>query len=298
MRTERPANTRRFSLALIAITTIALSAAGASLGGTAGALLAGVAAAAVGWTIERRSAARYVRRRGLLATPFPSTWEAFLRENCDHYGRLPVGLRRQFEDDLRIFVAERRITGVGVTLDDELRLLVAASAVTLSLAWPEYEWEQVTEVLLYPQDFDRDYSFDGAELAGQTHAWGTVILSVPALRQSFSDPDDGFHVGYHEFAHLLDVEGTRFDGFPVGLDPAHSREWLILVEKELERLKRGKSVLDPYGAESAVEFLAVAVETFFELALPMRERHHELYAFLKTYFCQDPAAWDDARELV
>ena len=43
-------------------------------------------------------------------------------------------------------------------VDDELRLLVAASAVTLSAGWPDYEWDQLTEVLLYPDDFDRDYT--------------------------------------------------------------------------------------------------------------------------------------------
>ena len=28
---------------------------------------------------------------------------------------------------------------------------------TLSLGWPAYDWEQLNEVLLYPDDFDRDY---------------------------------------------------------------------------------------------------------------------------------------------
>ena len=37
----------------------------------------------------------------------------------------------RFEDDLRLFLAEKRITGVGIEATDELRLLVAASAVTL-----------------------------------------------------------------------------------------------------------------------------------------------------------------------
>jgi len=78
-------------------------------------------------------------------------------------------------------------------------------AVTLSVGWPEYEWDHLTEVLLYPDDFDRDYRFGGDERAGETHPWGTVILSVPALLESFEVPDDAFHVGLHEFAHLLDV---------------------------------------------------------------------------------------------
>ena len=135
-------------------------------------------------------------------------------------------------------------------------------------------------------------------IAGQTHPWGTVILSVPTLLESFANPDDGYHVGLHEFAHLLDMKGTHFDGIPVGLNAARSREWVAVVEKEMERLRKGQSALDPYGSESPVEFLAVAVEAFFEMPQVVRQRHREVYAILSAYFAQDPAAWDDARGFV
>ena len=46
-----------------------------------------------------------------------------------------------------------------------------------------------------------------------------------------------------------------------------------------------------------VEFLAVAVEAFFEIPQLVRRRHREVYAILCAYFGQDPAAWDDARGL-
>jgi MtfA peptidase len=46
-----------------------------------------------------------------------------------------------------------------------------------------------------------------------------------------------------------------------------------------------------------VEFLAVAVEAFFEAPLALRKRHREAYTILSDYFRQDPAAWDDARGL-
>jgi len=68
-----------------------------------------------------------------------------------------------------------------------------------------------------------------------------------------------------------------------------------VVEQEIDRLRRGKSVLDSYAMEDPVEFLAVAVETFFERPLALRRGHREVYAILRDYFAQDPAAWDEAR---
>jgi MtfA peptidase len=39
----------------------------------------------------------------------------------------------------------------------------------------------------------------------------------------------------------------------------------------------------------------VAVEAFFERPLALRRGHAEVYAMLRDYFGQDPAAWDEAR---
>jgi Mlc titration factor MtfA (ptsG expression regulator) len=242
------------------------------------------------------SGARARRRRALLETPFPEADRDFLLERYDHYERLPEPRRRVFEDQLRVFLAEKRLTGVGVEATHELRLLVAASAVTLTLGWPESEWDPLTEALLYPDDFDRDYG-SGHERAGEAHAWGTVILSVPTLFESFEHDRDGYHVGLHEFAHLLDVEQAEFDGMPRGLLAADRTAWAALVSAEIERIRAGRSVLDGYGAESPVEFFPVAVETFFERPQALRRRHREVYAILSRYFAQDPAAWDDARGL-
>ena len=262
-----------------------------------GALVAIALAAITVAVLVWRSAVRWRARRAALASPFPEAWRVLLRQWCDHYNRLPGDLRARFEDDVRVFLAEKPITGVGVEVIDELRLLVAASAVTLSLGWPAYDWEQLNEALLYPDDFDRDYEFGADDLSGQAHPWGTVILSVPALCQSFRDPDDAYHVGFHEFAHLLDLEQTHFDGIPHGFGDDAARRWVEVRERELPRMLRGESVLDEYGAHDPVEFLAVAVEAFFETALALRRNHGDLYELLVTFFRQDPAAWDDARGL-
>jgi Mlc titration factor MtfA (ptsG expression regulator) len=267
----------------------------AGVAGAAGGLVVGVLVALALHRFLHKGAAR---RRAALATPFPEEWRQLLVRAYDHYERLPDDWRRRFEDDMRLFLAEKRVTGVGVEAGAELRLLVAASAVTLSLGWPDYEWDQLTEVLLYADDFDRDYNQGREELAGQAHGWGTVILSVPSLYQSFEHPDDAYHVGLHEFAHILDMEHTNFGGLPAGLEGDPARRWVRVAEKEMERLRRHRrSAFDDYGAHDPVEFLAVAVEAFFEIPQIVRRQHREVYEILSDYFAQDPAAWDDARGL-
>ncbi len=296
MRSDRPGDRRFGRIAGFSI-VLAAGAIGAMASGWAGAAVGLVVGVGLGVAVLRALGRKARRRRAVLATPFPEAWRETLLRAYDHFERLDPAWRARFERDVQLFLAEKRITGVSVEVDDELRLLVAASAVTLSVGWPDYEWDQLSEVLLYPDDFDRDYRFGGAERAGEAHPWGPVILSVPALLDSFEYPDDAYHVGIHEFAHLLDVSQTHFDGIPGGLDGKDARRWVEVAEKEMERLRHGRSVFDDYGAHDPVEFLAVAVEAFFELPQLVRRRHREIYALLSGYFGQDPAAWDDARGL-
>jgi Mlc titration factor MtfA (ptsG expression regulator) len=284
-----------FSGAVAALVLAAACTLGAAAGGARGAL-GGAAAGLAGAVLVHALLTRPKRRRQqVLSVPFPEDWRRLLERRYDHYLRLPPELKARFEDDLRLFLAETRITGIEVEVTDELRLMVAASAITLSVGWPDFEWDAVTEVLLYPQDFGRDYSFGTKELAGQAHAWGTLILSVPSLRESFAHPDDGFHVGLHEFAHLLDMEQGHADGIPAGFPRQRVREWVELMAIEMDRLRRGRSAIDSYGSEEPPEFLAVAVEAFFEIPLEVRRHHKQLYGLLQGYFRQDPAAWDEAR---
>jgi Mlc titration factor MtfA (ptsG expression regulator) len=118
-----------------------------------------------------------------------------------------------------------------------------------------------------------------------------VILSHPALEASFSATGRRGHVGFHEFAHLLDLSRASFDGVPSYLRDEGVRQWTGLIAHERERLERGDSVLDPYGLSSPPELFAVAVEAFFQDPVAVANGHRELYAFLASYFNQDPAAW-------
>jgi Mlc titration factor MtfA (ptsG expression regulator) len=293
VRTESP-DDRVMNAAAGGVVCAGATLLGGIVGGVPGALGGAALGGLAGYLLASRTGHRLRRRETLTAEPFPETWRLLLQADYDHYRRLPASWRERFESDVRIFVAEKRITGVELEVTDELRLLVAASAVTLSVGWPRFEWEQLSEVLLYPQSFDRDYAFGGPTL-GEAHPWGTIILSVPSLKESFLDGDDAYHVGLHEFAHLLDMEHASFDGVPAGLPEDLAETWVDIRDEEMSKLRSGWSDLDPYGAHDPAEFFAVAVEAFFEIPLDLREDHEELYGFLARYFGQDPASWDEQR---
>jgi hypothetical protein len=71
--------------------------------------------------------------------------------------------------------------------------------------------------------------------------------------------------------------------------------WSRILGREYAALKKDvaagrTTVLDSYAATSPAEFFAVATECFFEVPLLLKTKHPELYAELKLYYKQDPAA--------
>ena len=97
----------------------------------------------------------------------------------------------------------------------------------------------------------------------------------------------------HEFAHQLDYEDYVADGVPGLTNRQQHLSWRAVMRTEFAALRAANETgiptfLDTYGATSAAEFFAVAIEAFFERPRAMRARHPKLYAELQRYFQQDP----------
>ncbi len=247
---------------------------------------------------------RFVRRRRLLATPFPDAWRRVLERRVDFYRQLDPAGRARFEADVRIFLAEQNIYGVHgseAIVDDEIRLLIASSAAMLGHGLPDFEWPRMRDIVVYPGSFDEEYRQDGEQpnIAGMVHAQGPILYSARDLRLGFRR-HDGHNVGLHELAHVLDFADGHADGMPVGASWSSNAPWLEIVGDRLERLRKARkadrSPLREYAGTNEAEFFAVAVETFFERPHRLHDKDPELYAMLRDYFGQDPAAQPNQRE--
>ena len=180
-----------------------------------------------------------------------------------------------------------------------MRVSIAAQAclpiLELGLDW----YSGWTGIVVYPGDFRvRREMLDEAgvmhewddELAGEAMPGGPVVLSWDAAAH-----DPYMNVVIHEFAHKLDMLNGEADAAP----PLHAgmdrRAWLAAFEDAYEgfcdAVDRGQDTwLDPYAAEDLSEFFAVITEAFFEDGRETRRRYPDVYAQLKLFYRQDPAA--------
>jgi MtfA peptidase len=245
---------------------------------------------------------RHEARRELLAEPFPTQWLPHV-ERLPFYRALDERGQQRIRDDLRVLIAEKDWEGCGgLVLTDEIQVTIAAQASLLLLNIEHEYFKDVQTILVYPNAYKTSPQRDAAGVVreGQANlgeAWrgGPVVLSWDATMQGSLDPKDGHNLVLHEFAHKLDM----LDGLADGTPPLESKEqfktWVKTMTKEFHILRDAAesgraTVMDTYGATNPAEFFAVATECFFEKAHKLLEKHPSLYACLRDYYHQDPAA--------
>lgn len=253
--------------------------------------LAGVAVVGFYMVFNRKP----YQRLSALEKQFPADWTSILEKHSVFYQNLDSVKKKLFETRVQLFLAEKRVEGIDMEINDEIRLLVASSAIIPTFAFPAFNYPELNEVLVYPASFSKNFEIGGNNkreqniegMVGNLYMNHSLLLSAPALLSGFSGRPGEENVGIHEFVHLLDREDGDTDGVPERLmQHAYTLPWLKLIKDETDRIKRGRSDINPYAITNNAEFLAVVSEYFFNDPEEFQERHPELYGFLSKFYGQ------------
>lgn len=237
-------------------------------------------------------------RQQALAAEFPETWRQILAERVAFYLSLSEVDKPRFEKRIQVFLAQTRVTGIQTDIDDVTRVLVAASAIIPVFGFPDWEYGNLSEVLVVPdawkekQDPNKEQAPLAGTLLGSVRNFQSshyMHLSKASLEQGFKDSLDRQNVGIHEFAHLLDEADGVIDGVPALTFPAALRpEWEAVMQREIAAIRAGRSEINDYAGTNEAEFFAVVTEYFFEKPEKLQAEHPELYGLLLLAFRQNP----------
>jgi len=220
-------------------------------------------------------------------------WQAVLEKRVLFYKQLNDADKCVFEKRVQLFLATKDIEGVETEIDDDIRLMIASSAIIPTFAFPKYNYPYVKTVLIYPNSFDEKFQtqrYNGHKefisgMVDSRNQNGTVILSKPDLIAAFDGLPHKENVGIHEFVHLLDKEDGAIDGIPEALiKHQYVGLWLHEIKNEIKIIEEGKSDINPYALTNNAEFLAVVSEYFFSNPEKFKHKHPELYQHLSTIF--------------
>lgn len=223
-------------------------------------------------------------------------YKNILTEKVDFYQKLDEDRKVKFEELVVQFITYIRIEGVGTTITDLDRVLIASSAIIPVFGFPEWQYRNLTNVVLYPDTFDKDYQFEGESrnimgMVGTGYLNGQMLLSRQALIKGFSAAAGHENAAIHEFVHLLDKSDGATDGIPENLlSHEYAVPWLKMMHQEMRRIEAGKSDINPYAITNEAEFLAVASEYFFEKPELFQQMHPELHEMLSRMFNKESEA--------
>lgn len=223
---------------------------------------------------------------------FPPDWRKILEEKVIFYKSLTPKNKKLFEHKVQEFLLNYKIIGIDVAVTITDKILVASSAIIPIFAFPNWRYNNLELVQLYPDMFNENFETEGKGrrtlgMVGTGFMNGKMILSKPALHHGFSNESDKKNTAIHEFVHLIDKSDTVIDGIPERLlEKQYSIPWLDLMNQEIETIYNKKSDINPYGATNRAEFFAVISEYFFERPQLLKRKHPELYKMLEEIFNQ------------
>jgi MtfA peptidase len=220
----------------------------------------------------------------------PEAYQLLL-DNVVFFRDLDDKQKKVFQKRVADFLVHVKITGVGTNVEDLDRLLIASGAIIPIFAFPGWRYNNISEVLLYKDTFNADYSADGNErnilgMVGDGALNRQMILSQPSVRSSFKNAEDGHNTVIHEFVHLIDKADGATDGIPEYLlSRPYVIPWINRIHETIREMKdKGHSDINLYGATNDAEFFAVIAEYFFERPKELKIHHRELYEMLEQMF--------------
>ena len=216
----------------------------------------------------------------------PENYRELLNDYVKFYRQLDEKGKERFEERVEQFLSAVQITGVNAIAEDLDRLLIAAAAIIPVYAFPDWQYINLHEVLLYPGAFNEDFDQAGSDrpiggMVGSGAMQHVMIITKWQLRQGFINDQNAHNTAIHEFVHLIDKMDGTMDGVPeIILERKYKERWMNMMETTIGQMKIYGSDIDMYGATNPVEFFAVISEYFFEQPNLLKANHPDLYEML------------------
>ncbi|MBL7703945.1 MAG: zinc-dependent peptidase [Taibaiella sp.] len=223
--------------------------------------------------------------------PDAKTIKRVLASDVAFYQQLGAAEQLRFEERVAYFLSQVRITPIqDAPVEMEDRVFVAAAGVIPLFRFKNWFYNNLDEVLIYPDTFSKDFELKGAHrnvagMVGDGFMHRTMILSLQYLRAGFLQHTKG-NTAIHEFVHLVDKSDGAVDGIPENLlGQPYLKAWVSLVYEYIKEIREQEiKDINPYGASNPEEFFAVVSEYFFQEPELLEANHPDLYRMLEKAF--------------
>lgn len=211
-----------------------------------------------------------------------------LRLKFPFYAALSAKYKIEFERRLKYFLMNKEFMSRRMDVTEEMKTLVGACAVQLTLGFQPLRFTHFSKILLFPGKFHTKQSDKLRK--GEVNSRGIIVLSWEDFINDYKIKDDGINLGLHEMAHALKLEDAfPDDEFEFINERALQHFYEVSTEEYIRIRQKKPSFIRSYAGTDREEFFAVCVEQFFEQPKQFRSALPEIYEALVDLLRQDPA---------
>ncbi|MCX2743235.1 zinc-dependent peptidase [Mangrovivirga sp. M17] len=225
----------------------------------------------------------------LLFFKLPENRLAILEKYFKYYNDLPdERLKEEFRRRVQRFITLKQFIPRGglSEVSEEMKVLIAASAIQISFGYPSVYFKHFSRILIYPDNY---YStITGNYHKGEVNLRGLIVLSWKNFVEGYMNHTDGINLGIHEMAHALKFENKIVNKEYNYIPEEAIRRFKYIALREMALLKKIDSHLfRGYASTNYHEFFAVSIEIFFEKPLELFEFDRDLYFAVAHLLNQD-----------
>lgn len=214
--------------------------------------------------------------------------EEILYTKSNYYKNLDSENKKKFIKRTLYFITNTEYLGYeGVQITNELKVLIAASAIQLTFGLQICVSQKIKKIRLYPNAmYIRSHN---SYVKGFFHPHGIIQLSVKHFYEGHSNQTDGVHLGLHEMAHALEFLLFKKGPFTFLFQDLVT-QWIRATKESSDYNydTNEHSFIRKYGITNTHEFFAVSVENFFERPQEFASKLPMIYKHLCFILNQNP----------
>jgi len=201
-----------------------------------------------------------------------------LKNHFIFFNKLSEKDKAFFEHRVASFINDKDFIGRGIQITEEMKILVASTAVMLTFGFRDFYIGLIQKIVVYPDKFysKTNKNYHKGEFNPKLK---TLVISWADFKTGYEKPKDNINLGIHEFVHAIhlnslnerDISSTIFTDTFEELTELLAKNHLLRDELTQSHYLRN------YAFTNQFEFLAVTIETFIESPQDFKLQFPEVY---------------------
>ena len=204
-----------------------------------------------------------------------------LQQQCYFYNCLNDKQKTVFEHRVVNFIDNHNFYGKGIEVTEEMKILIAAMAITLTFGMRSYLFSKVNSILIYPESY---YStiLKQYHIGEANPKLNLVVFSWVDFLDGIKNKTDNLNLALHEFSHALHLGFINEQSYSAqNFNENFNKILDYLKSNEHQKKLIDSNYLRSYAFENKYEFLAVLIEHFFETPVEFKQKLPEIFKLVQ-----------------